>query len=45
MLAKLICKWIGHKWLFLPENGKYKTSCATCERCLERVKLVVYNEK
>jgi hypothetical protein len=39
MLAKLLCKLFGHKWLFLPDAGRYSSGHATCERCLHRVKL------
>jgi hypothetical protein len=40
MLAKLLCKLFGHKWLFLPDNGTYGLpNMATCERCLHREKL------
>ena len=39
MFANWLCKWFGHKWLFLPDNGAYSISFATCERCLKRERI------
>jgi len=40
MFKQFLCKWIGHNWIFLPDGYQGKMTHATCERCLERRRLV-----
>lgn len=40
MFKQFLCKWVGHNWIFLPDGYQGKMTHATCERCLERRRLV-----
>jgi hypothetical protein len=39
MFAKWLCKWLGHSWVFLPEDKDEVIRFAVCRRCLEKERL------